>query len=100
MPVIWKPPSIPGAAQFAEWEGAIFGLVREIADGLWRVGVLPDGKSWHSIDARVASEALAKKFIERWARYNHARIAPQKGRQVMPHEGLKPRKPKDAEDRS
>lgn len=89
MPVTWKPPSIPGAAQFAEWEGATFALVREMADGRWRAGVFPDGKSWHSVDAIVGNEALAKKFVERWAEVNHQRIAPAKGRHRMPHESGK-----------
>jgi hypothetical protein len=40
------------------------------------------------VGAYVASEALAKKFVERWAHYNHQRVAPPKGRQIMPHEGV------------
>lgn len=87
MPVYWKPPTVQGAAHFAEWDGATFALVRKIADGVWRAGVFPNGKSWHSVDAYVATEALAKKFVERWAEVNHHRIAPAKARQRMPHEG-------------
>ncbi len=87
MPVIWKSPSIPGAATFAEWNGATFALIRKMADGRWRIGVFPDGESMHAVDAMVATEALARKFVERWAEVNHQRIAPAKGRHRMPHEG-------------
>ncbi|WP_213947969.1 hypothetical protein [Luteibacter sp. dw_328] len=96
----WKPPSTPGAATFAEWNGATFALVKNMPDGKWRVGVFPDGQSHHSVGAMVATEAIARKFVECWAEVNHRRIAPAKGRQIMPPEGLKPRKPKGIEDRS
>jgi hypothetical protein len=100
MTVTWKPPSIPGAAQFADWEGATFALVREMTDGCWRAGVFPDGHSHHSMDALAGSERQAKAWVERWAKANHHRIAAAPGRQIMPHEGLKPRKPKGSDDRS
>jgi len=33
MSIAWKSPSIPGAATFAEWNGATFALVRNMPDG-------------------------------------------------------------------
>ena len=80
MPVIWKPPISEGASSFGEWEGSFFALVREIGDGRWRAAVFPDGDTAHSMDIYVATEAQAKKFVERWAEHNHQRIAPPKGR--------------------
>lgn len=107
MTVIWKPPSIPGAAQFAYWGESLFGFVTQTAfrDGRWRVRIFPHGKDdERSFGAYVRTEAQGKKYVERWAQVNHARIAPAKGRQVMPHEGAgsatKPRKPKGSDDRS
>ncbi|APG04970.1 hypothetical protein BJI69_14420 [Luteibacter rhizovicinus DSM 16549] len=100
MTVIWKPPSIPGAAQFAQWDGATFGLVREMPDGRWRASVFPDGQSHHDKGALAANEALGKRWVERWAAVNHRLIKPAPGRQVMPHEGVKPRKPKGSDERS
>jgi hypothetical protein len=100
MTVIWKPPSIPGAAQFAQWNGATFGLVREMADGRWRASVFPDGQSHHDKGALAATESQAKKWVERWAQVNHTLIGPASRRQIMPHEGVKPRKPKGSDERS
>ena len=100
MATVWKPPNIPGAATFAEWNGATFALVRSMPDGQWRAAVYPDGESHHSVGAMVPTEAMARKFVERWAEFNHQRIAPAKGRQIMPHEGLPPRKPKGSDERS
>lgn len=103
MPVIWKPPNIPGAPHFAYWEGAVFGYVTQTAhrDGRWLMKVFPSGKDdGTGPRAYVRTEAQAKKFVERWAEVNHRRIEPAKGRQVMPHEGLKPRKPKGSDERS
>jgi hypothetical protein len=103
MPVYWKPPSVEGAAQFAYWDGAVFGFVTQTAhrDGRWRISIFPHGQNDEaSVGAYVRSEAQAKKFVERWAQHNHARIAAPADRQVMPHEGLKPRKPKGSDERS
>lgn len=87
MPVIWKPPISEVSSSFGEWDGAFFALVREISPGRWRAAVFPDGNTAHSMDAYVATEAMAKKFVERWAEVNHQRIAPPRGRHRMPHEG-------------
>ena len=90
MPVYWKPPSVPGAAQFAYWDGAVFGYVTQTAGIVdpWRIAIFPHGTDdEHTFGARVATEALARKFVERWAEHNHQRIAPAKGRHRMPHEG-------------
>lgn len=103
MSVTWKPPSIPGAAQFAYWDGALFGYVTSTSWPVnpWRIAIFPHGvDDEHGFGARVATEALAKKFVEQWAQANHRRIAAPKGRQIMPHEGLKPRKPKGSDERS
>lgn len=86
MPVIWLKPTVPGAAQFAEWDGAIFGFVRKMPDGRWRCSVFPDGKSEHGVGVWLETEVLAKKMVERWAAVNHGRIKPQ-ARKRMPHEG-------------
>jgi hypothetical protein len=54
----------------------------------WRIAIFPHGvDDEQTINARVSNEALAKKFVERWAEYNHQRIASAKGRHRMPHEG-------------
>ena len=90
MPVYWKPPSVEGAAQFAYWGESLFGYVTQTAfrDGRWRISIFPDGKDNEAaVGAYVRTEAQAKKFVERWAEHNHQRIAPPKGRQIMPHEG-------------
>lgn len=103
MTVTWTIPSDPGMASFAHWDGALFGYVTEtaFADRRWRVAIFPHGTNdKKSFGAYVRTEAQAKKYVERWAKINHARIAPPKGRQVMPHEGLKPRKPKGSDERS
>ena len=39
-------------------------------DGTWRAALFPDGHTHHSKDAWVGSEAKAKEFIERWAKYH------------------------------
>ena len=103
MPVHWKPPSVEGAAQFAYWDGALFGYVTETAwpTNPWRIAIFPHGRDdEQTFGTRVATEAQAKKFVERWAEHNRQRIAPPRGRQVMPHEGLAPRKPKGSDERS
>jgi len=98
--VTWKKPTVPGAARFAEGDGAKFGLVRQTVDGRWRASIFADGDTSHSKDVYLATEEQAKLAIVQWARRNHAMIRPVQ-RKRMPHEGeLKPRKPKGAEDRS
>lgn len=90
MPVTWKPPSVPGAAQFALWDGATFAYVTRTAfpDGRWRICIFPDGvDDGTGMEATAGNEAKAKLFVERWAAHNHVRIAPAKGRHRMPHEG-------------
>jgi hypothetical protein len=100
MSIVWKPPSILGASWFAEWNGRTFAFVRKMPDGLWRVGVFPDGESHHSRDGMAGSLDQAKRWVERWAKHHHALIKPAPGRQIMPHEVLKPRKPKGSDERS
>ncbi|HVI55492.1 MAG TPA: hypothetical protein VM621_10635 [Luteibacter sp.] len=90
MPVHWKTPSVTGAPYFAEWDGVAFAYVTSTAWPVdpWRIAIFPHGvDDEHSFGARVATEALAKKFVERWAEANHQRIAKAKGRHRMPHEG-------------
>lgn len=101
--VTWKPPSIPGAAQFALWDGALFGYVTQTAyrDDRWRISIFPSGvDDGKGVGCYVRNGAQAKKFVERWAQHNHASIAPPKGRQIMPHEGIRPRMPKGSDERS
>lgn len=63
-------------------------------DGRWRVSIFPHGiGDKQSIGAYVWSEAQGKKYVEAWARINHARIVSAQGRLMMPHEGVRPRKP-------
>jgi hypothetical protein len=104
MPVVWTPPAVPHAPSFAYWEGTMFAYVTDTAyaDGRWNVRVFPSGDNNdpNALYAYVKTEAQGKKYVERWADHNHERIAPPKQRQIMPHEGLKPRKPKGSDDRS
>ncbi len=82
MALVWKPPSVPGAAIFAVWDGTTFGYVTEtaFADGRWRVSIFLRGTDdRQSIGAYVRSEAQGKKYVEAWARINHARIVPAQG---------------------
>lgn len=74
MPVTWTTPTVLGAPHFALWEGAYFGLVRDMFDGTWRASLFRDGDSMRSQDAWVNSEAKAKEFIERWAKYHYGSI--------------------------
>lgn len=92
MPVIWKPPSEGVETYFAHWNGAIFGYVTHTAWTVdpWRIAIFPHGEDDETtFGSRVATEAQARKFVERWAEHNHQRIAPPKVRQRMPHEGGK-----------
>lgn len=92
MPVYWKPPALKGAPSFAYWGEAVFGYVTQTAhrDGRWLIKVYPRGQDdGKAMKAYAKTEAQAKKFVERWAEHNHQRIAPPKGRQIMPHEGGK-----------
>ena len=78
-------------ASFAQWDGALFGYVTEtaFADGRWRVCIFPHGTDdKQSFGAYVRTKAQGKKYVERWARINHARILPAQGRLVMPREGV------------
>jgi hypothetical protein len=81
--------------------GQVFVMVRERANGGgWRISLFPDGKRDGAIERVAASEAQAKRWVERWAA-NRTISYPVPERKRMPHEGeLKPRKPKGAEDRS
>jgi hypothetical protein len=98
--VAWINPSVPGAATFAQWNGANVALVRKMADGTWRAAVFPDGDTCHDVDARVPTESFARKMVERWLAVNHGRITAQardpsfKGCQFMP------RKPQGEDGRS
>lgn len=103
MALTWIIPSDPGMGHFAQWDGALFGYVTEtaFADRRWRVCIFPHGTDdKRSFGAYVRTKAQGMKYVERWAKHNHARIAPLPGRQVMPHEGVKSRKPKGSDDRS
>ena len=90
MPVLWKQPSDGVNTYFAHWDGSMFGYVTETAWPVnpWRIAIFPHGTDDRStFGTRVATEAQAKKYVERWAEHNHQRIAPAKGRHRMPHEG-------------
>ena len=101
MTLSWTPPSCPGAAAFAQWDGFTFALVRAMPGGKWRAAVFPDGQSEHSRDGLAGSEAKARLYVERWARHHWPTIRIAAPRTPMPHEGrLQPRKPKGIEDRS
>jgi len=90
----------PGAAQFAQWNGATFALVRQQQDGRWRASVFPDGESHHDVGVLVATEALAKKMVERWTAVNHQRITARRRDPSFKGLGFMARKPVGTEDRS
>lgn len=96
----WIPPSVPGAATFAQWNGANMALVREMADGTWRASVFPDGDTAHDVDARVATESFARKMVERWLAVNHGRITAQAREPSFKGSAFMPRMPNGTEDRS
>ena len=92
MPVLWKQPSDGVNTYFAHWDGAMFGYVTETAWPVkpWRIAIFPHGTDdAETFGTRVATEAMAKKYVERWAEHNHHRIDPAEGRHRMPHEGWK-----------
>jgi hypothetical protein len=103
MAVTWTIPSAAGLTHFAQWDGSTFAYVAQTAfvDRRWRVAIFPHGTdNKQTIGAYVRSEAQGKKYVEAWARINHGRIVLAQGRLIMPHEGVKPRKPKGSDDRS
>lgn len=96
----WIKPSVPGAATFAQWNGANMALVREMPDGTWRVSVFPDGDTAHDVDARVATESFARKMVERWVAVNQGRITARARDPSFKGAAFLPRKPDGTDDRS
>lgn len=72
----WTIPSFDGAPSFAKWKGAIFGYVTTTAiEGRWISKVMPTGDSMErSMHCYTVSEAKAKQFVEKWAKYHSGTI--------------------------
>lgn len=71
--ITWsKPqPKNPAGAHFATWEGRlVFAMIHPSSHRppAWLLSLYPSGQTSHARNTFVASEAQAKRFVERWAR--------------------------------
>ncbi|MDR6935714.1 hypothetical protein [Luteibacter sp. 3190] len=90
-------PQIYGAAE----NGLPFVMIRGLASSTqWRVSLFPGGDRDASIEARAGSERQAKRMVERWAACRRIEPKPMDRTRRVSRQGLPPRKPKGAEDRS